>query len=178
MKSGNKKRKRENFDILSFKEKKQFLEFLRLKIKFQHLLDEFTDVDINDLIKKLEDEIYIPVSIFNEKLSCFESICKYLKENLGFSNKKISSLTNKNSKSIWQAYNNSKKKYPDKFEVIESKYFIPISILTEIKSILESVVVYLKDSYDLSYHEIAILLERDDRTIWAVYNRARKKYGK
>jgi len=45
-------------------------------------------------------------------------------------------------------------------------------------SVLEIIVEYLKEKKDLSYHQIAILLNRDDRTIWTVYNRAKKKRGK
>ena len=44
-------------------------------------------------------------------------------------------------------------------------------------SILEAVVVYLKDKKGFTYHEIALLLNRDDRTIWTCYNRALKKRG-
>jgi len=42
-------------------------------------------------------------------------------------------------------------------------------------AVLEALVEYLKDVKKLSYHEIAILLNRNDRTIWTVYNRAKKK---
>ena len=45
-------------------------------------------------------------------------------------------------------------------------------------SILEALVEYLKEKRSLTYHEIAELLERDDRTIWTVYNRAKKKVQK
>lgn len=41
--------------------------------------------------------------------------------------------------------------------------------------VLEVLVEYLKEDCNLSYHEIAILLNRDDRTIWTVYQRALKK---
>lgn len=41
--------------------------------------------------------------------------------------------------------------------------------------VLEVLVEYLKDNCNLSYHEIAVLLNRDDRTIWTVYHRANKK---
>ena len=44
-------------------------------------------------------------------------------------------------------------------------------------SILEVLVEYLKDKKELSYHEIAVLLNRDDRTIWTVYSRVKKKRG-
>lgn len=42
-------------------------------------------------------------------------------------------------------------------------------------AVLEALVEYLKDVKGLSYHEIAILLNRDDRTIWTVYSRVKKK---
>jgi hypothetical protein len=41
-------------------------------------------------------------------------------------------------------------------------------------SVLEAIVSYLKEK-QMTYHEIAILLNRNDRTIWTVYDRARKK---
>ena len=145
----------------------KFQEFL----KFQSLYEKLKS---RDLIKKTQEDILIPVSIFNEKLSTLETICKYLRENLNFSNKKISSVLNKSSKSIWQAYNNSKKKYSFKFEVTQSKYFIPISILNTRKSILGSVILFLKDELMLSYHEIGLLLKRDERTIWTIYQREKR----
>jgi hypothetical protein len=42
-------------------------------------------------------------------------------------------------------------------------------------SVLEAIVEYLKDEKKLSYHEIAVLLNRDDRTIWTCYKRAKSK---
>jgi hypothetical protein len=40
---------------------------------------------------------------------------------------------------------------------------------------LEAVVVYLKDSLGYNYAQIAKLLNRDDRTIWTTYKRAKQK---
>ena len=40
---------------------------------------------------------------------------------------------------------------------------------------LEVVVEYLREHHKLSLHQIATLLNRDDRTIWTVYNRAKRK---
>jgi len=148
--------------LKQLKEEK-FQEFL----KFQSIYEK---IESKDLIK-LQDEILIPTSIFNEELSALETICKYLKENLNFTNKKISFFTNKSSKSIWQAYNNSKKKLSSKFQITPSKYFIPISILRTRKSILGSIILFLKDELNLSYSEVGILLKRDQRTIWTIYNR-------
>ena len=42
---------------------------------------------------------------------------------------------------------------------------------------LESVVVYLKDSLGYNYAQIGRFLNRDQRTIWTTYNRAKKKLG-
>ncbi len=55
---------------------------------------------------------------------------------------------------------------------------IPSSIFRDRSlSVLEVLVRYLKDEKKLSFHEIAVLLNRDDRTIWTVYSRGRKKHG-
>lgn len=40
---------------------------------------------------------------------------------------------------------------------------------------LERMTAHLKESANLSFHEIAVLLNRDDRTIWTSYSRAQKK---
>jgi hypothetical protein len=42
-------------------------------------------------------------------------------------------------------------------------------------SVLEAMVEYLKDELNLSFHEIAKMLNRDDRTVWTCYSRAKKK---
>ncbi|KHO45598.1 MAG: hypothetical protein QS98_C0009G0007 [archaeon GW2011_AR3] len=41
--------------------------------------------------------------------------------------------------------------------------------------ILQAVVKYLKEELNFSYHEIAAILNRDDRAIWSSHNHARKK---
>ncbi|MBN2367780.1 hypothetical protein JXC34_02085 [Candidatus Woesearchaeota archaeon] len=40
---------------------------------------------------------------------------------------------------------------------------------------MESAVSYMKDSCGMTYHEIALALNRDDRTIWTVYKRSLQK---
>lgn len=53
---------------------------------------------------------------------------------------------------------------------------IPSSILRDRRlAPLESITEYLKDMQGMSFHEIAVLLNRDDRTIWTCYSRAKKK---
>src|SRR3989338_4058127 len=53
---------------------------------------------------------------------------------------------------------------------------IPSSILKEEKlGILESIIKHLKEDFNFNYHQIALLLERDERAIWAAYSKASKK---
>ncbi|MFH1173690.1 MAG: helix-turn-helix domain-containing protein [archaeon] len=41
--------------------------------------------------------------------------------------------------------------------------------------VLEAIVEFLKDKRGYTYKEIAILLNRNERTIWTVYQRSRRK---
>ncbi len=153
-------------EIASLEKAKELL--LPIKEKFKLTFD--------DLKSLLEAELSFPVDIINDKLTVLESVVKYLKEEKNLTLHKISTLIKRNERNIWHTYDNAKKKYSQKFVIKKVRFWIPISIFSEKLSALESLVVYLKDEFSLRYHEIAILLKRDDRTIWTVYQRARKKY--
>ncbi len=161
-----KKRKKRDFSI----------DFNSLKTNFNRFKEEHK-LPTKELFNLLKEETYlIPTSIFSKKLSSLETITKYLKEeqNLNFS--KIASLLNRNPRTIWGAYSSAIKKQKQSFKIKRSEFFIPTSILTGRKfSVLESIVVYLKEEFSLSYHKIALLLNKNDRTIWTVYSRAKKK---
>ena len=127
---------------------------------------------------QVREEIKVPISVFNnDYLSSLENIVKYLRENLLLSFKQIGSLTNRNQIALAVTYRNAKKKMESRFVVEEiSPYSIPVSILKDRNiSVLENIAAYLKDNFGLNYHSIAVLLNRDDRTIWTVYQRAKKK---
>jgi hypothetical protein len=65
-----------------------------------------------------------------------------------------------------------------RIEISNKSIAIPSHILRDRSlSVLEIIVEYLKEKKKLTYHEIAVLLNRDDRTIWTCYNRAKKKRG-
>jgi len=161
-------------DILS--ELKKDRDFTKSKEIAGDLKEKY-DVDLVKLFEMVsERDILIPVSIFLPDLSALETVSRYLHENLGLSFKKIGSFMNRSEKTIWQAYNYSIKKYQKKIRVSETRYLIPISAFSDRKySNLESIVVFLKEKYGLKYSEIAILVHRDQRTVWTVYNRAMKK---
>ncbi len=54
------------------------------------------------------------------------------------------------------------------------KILLPLEIFAGDCSPLEAVVVYLKEHRWLPYHKIAVLLQRDDRTIWSTYDHVRR----
>jgi IS30 family transposase len=57
-----------------------------------------------------------------------------------------------------------------------SELFIPSTIFCNRSlSFLEALVEYLKEQLNLSYHEIAVSTNRDERNIWTLYHRAAKK---
>ena len=129
-----------------------------------------------EAIKK--DKISIPDSVFSKKLTAFETLVKYLKENIGLSFSEIAKLTKRDARNMWHTYDIAKKKLKERFIVKEYEFLIPISIFSNRKlSIQENLVFYFKEEFKLSYHKIATLIHRDDRTIWTVYQKARKKYG-
>lgn len=122
-----------------------------------------------------EKEVLIPVSIFTKKLSILEAITKYLKEDLELNYHEIGELINRNEKNLWHTYRNACKKLPSRLEISESRYFIPVSIFQNDLGVMGNVVLYLREEIELSFHNIAVLLERDDRTIWTMWNHAKKK---
>jgi len=156
--------------------------------KLHQLADELkkkykiTNYDLLDLLLKKRVESrpeMIPVSIFdNDKLSSLEAIIKYLKENLYFGSGKIAKILNRNISTISSTYGKAKSKLSSEFAIGDSKYFIPVEEISSRRfSVLESIVKFLKEKYSLSNNQIAKLLNRDSKTIWTVYARAKKKEG-
>jgi len=122
------------------------------------------------------EEINIPLSIFSHNLSPLEALVKYLKENLHLRYHEIATKLNRDDRSIWKTYQQSKTKSESPFEFTKDKIFIPISIFKNRNlSILENLVVYLKNDLNVQVKEISHLLNKNTSTIWTAYNRARKK---
>lgn len=117
----------------------------------------------------------IPLCVFSSKLSSLETIVKYLKENLKLNFKQISLELGRSIKTVWQAYSGSKKKYTNALIADDFSITIPISLFKDRGlSVLEHIVFYLKNK-GMRYSEIARVLERDPRTVWTVYQRAKKR---
>ena len=120
----------------------------------------------------------IPLSIFdNDKLSIFEALAKYMKENLHLRFVMIGSMLKRSDKTIWTTYSKARQKMPLPFSSVASEINVPLSSFSDRTfTIFESLVDHLK-SIGLTNHEIGVRLHRDDRTIWSVYDRAKKKRG-
>ncbi len=122
----------------------------------------------------------VPSYIFVDRdLAPLESVAEYLKEEKGLTYHEIAVLVGRNDRTIWTTYNRAKKKRqaipkadPPSVEIID----IPLSIFKNRDfAPLESLSLHLKDVAQMSFHEIAVLINRDDRTIWTCYNRVQKK---
>ena len=161
------------FKDLSKEDKIELISYFINELKRAH------DVNEQEIFGK--KEIRIPVGVFgNDALSSLEAIVKYMKEDLKIKFSKIAKLLNRSNKTIWATYHNTAKKMPASFAdfgPISREIMIPASAFADRSfSTLESVVGFIKD-LEHSNHETALLLHLDDRTIWTVYDRVKKKRG-
>lgn len=148
--------------------------FSRLDSLPEHLKSDERYKKIKELADELLNEIFIPVSIFSTELSPLEAVSRYLHDNKKMSFSEIGRRLNKERTSIWLAYKNSKKKYPKDLP-IRSKYNISLFELNNKLSVLESVVVSLKDNQDMNFSKISTLLDRAVTTIHTAYKRGKQK---
>lgn len=139
-------------------------------------LKKFHEVTEQEILYK--KEVLIPIGAFsNDALSCLEAIVKYMKEDLKMRFSKIAKLLNRSSKTIWATYSKSSKKMAAPFSDVSRNIMIPASSISNRSySTLESVVGFVKD-LGYSNHEVAEMLHLDDRTIWTIWDRVKKKRG-
>lgn len=158
------------FNDLSKQDKIELISYFIDELKRIHNVSE------QEILGK--KEIHIPVGIFaNDILGSLEAIVKYLKEELKLRFSKIGKLLNRSNKTIWATYHNAVRKMPSSFGAISKEITIPVSALSNRSfSTLESIVSFIKD-LDYSNHEVAQMLHLDDRTIWAVWDKVKKKRG-
>src|SRR3989338_10669185 len=158
------------FRELSKEDKIALISYFVDALKKQHGMDE------QEIFAR--KGIAIPVGIFaNDVLGSLEAVVKYMKEDLKLRFSKIAKLLNRSGKTIWATYSKSTKKMPSSFSDVSHDIMIPASAISNRSySTLESVVGFVKD-LDYSNHEVAEMLHLDDRTIWTVWDRVKKKRG-
>lgn len=94
-----------------------------------------------------------PVSSPQESRELLKSIVRFMKLNQDLSLKELVNI------------------YAD----VSPEETVPVCIFSKRLSPSEALCKYLKEYRDLSFHEIAVLLNRDDRSIWTSYSRANRK---
>ena len=125
----------------------------------------------------------IPPHIFRDRsLSVLEAITEYMKEKLNMTYHEIAVALNRDDRTIWTCYSRAKNKRKGKEAIPrpteEGDVPIPFDVFKDRKlSVLEVMTEYLKERLNMTYHTIASLLNRDDRTIWTVYYRVKQKRG-
>jgi DNA-binding CsgD family transcriptional regulator len=118
------------------------------------------------------EEKYIPLEIFSSNLAPLQAIVKYSKEVLGLKNQEIAKLLGRDTKTIWLTAKAAKAPLPS---IKQSSYRVPITIFKDSTlSALEALVSYLKTS-GKTYAEISRLISRDQRTVWTVEARVKRK---
>ncbi len=164
--------------LFSIIDRKAFLEELIHILKYRHLL---TEDEILELLSVQQGprKISIPLSVITvPELSALESICRYLKDEKGLRYSEIAKLLNRDQRTIWVTCHNSLKKRKEPLTIEGSPYMLDISLFQDRNlSVLEAAVKYLKDTHNLRYVDIAGLINRDERNVWALYHKAGKKIG-
>ncbi len=115
----------------------------------------------------------VPISIFHEeRLAPLEALVKYLREECQLSYEDIAHVLRRNPGPIGVTYRTARRKMPGRLAL--SGMRMELAIFSTGLSILESLATHLHDS-GMSLHEVAQVLSRNDRTIWTVVSRARRK---
>jgi parallel beta-helix repeat protein len=149
--------------------KKKIVDLLINEIKRKNRLN---NREIREIVGIDKD---IPVNIFSGALGELEAIVKYLKENLYMNYKEISVLIGRDERTVWTAYDNAKKKDKKSFWIHEKDIFVPIREFKKNLTIFEALVLYLRKQKELGFNEIARMINRDQRNVWATYKRAEGK---
>jgi hypothetical protein len=117
----------------------------------------------------------IPTSVFSKDLGILETVVKYLHENERLGLRDISHILKRTQNNIAVSYRNSTLKQPKPYQRLISPISIPITIFSSRYTCFESICLYMKDTLCLSFHGIGKLLDRNERTVWTIYKRAKKK---
>ncbi len=159
--------------LLNNLSKKERKDLENVKNILSPILEEYEAIDLETR------DIKIPVTIFLNKLTVLEAVVKYLKEEKNLTLRNIAVLLKRDERNIWHTYDNVKKKYPTRSKSELSEIFIPVYIFENRKlSASEVLVFYLRTELKIRFSEISRLLDRDARTIWTIWSRARKKNAK
>ena len=136
--------------------------------------EQITEQEILSILRDKDSLKAVPLSIFSGWLGPLEALVKYMKDHMHLTLSQIAKLLERDPRTIWLTYRNAKKKNLD--VPISHDHFVPLEIFSNRKfSILENLSTHLHEIQGLAFKEIADILKKDNRTIWTVYSRVRKK---
>ncbi|MBD3163711.1 hypothetical protein GF323_00760 [Candidatus Woesearchaeota archaeon] len=134
-----------------------------------------------EILKMRNKYISIPAAVFNNELGPLENVVYYLHIKYNLSQARIAGILNRDYTTIWVTLENARRKLNDKeyskfIESADDSLLLPAELFRKRKlSVLESTCTHMKESFGYSYHKIASILGRDERTVWTAVNRARNK---
>jgi hypothetical protein len=132
---------------------------------------EYLEESREYITSSVSNELLFPLSIFRTDLSPFRLLVKYLVEKKTLTLRETATLLGKSYTNIWIVYRNTKNV---SFEQSSCNITIPLSKLLNKKlTFMEGLILYLKQDY--SFSQIASMLQRNPRTIWTIYTKAKKK---
>ena len=165
------------YNLLDVVSSKDPLVLTQLILNYLRARYNMSSSDVFELLSKNEhsvQNIFVPVTLFSSNLSPAEALVIYLKDNLGFKFSEIAKLVNRDERSLWGNYNRAKSK--GELHIEKTPYLVPLDIFNDRSlSILEHVVLYLKENYNLNLQTISKLLNKKSTTIWSVFSRVKEK---
>lgn len=128
-------------------------------------------------IAQYSGESFVPVEAFAQGNSPAEAVVAYLKDHCGLHFCEIARLLNRDQRGIWGTYHRAKRKVPENVPLPDSSaYMVPVSrLFNRSCSILEHVVMFLKDDRQVGVSTICRLLNKKPSTVWTAYQRGRRK---
>ncbi len=142
-----------------------------------------------DALNLAEPKTDIPLSVFTTTRGPLESLVIYLHVTIGLDFKSIAELLQRDYQTVWTSFKLGCEKQAIPHSSVISKEVlqnislssvddirVPLALFSTRKlSISESLVTHLHKAHRLSYKDIGLLLNRDQRTIWTMHSRAQKK---
>jgi hypothetical protein len=126
-------------------------------------------------------KIEIPVSVLRRRpLTTFEALVVFLKEEYGLNYHNIAVLLDRNERGIRIIYYRAKDKLKRFFRksvlITRSGIKIPLKVLRKRPmTTYEALVVFLREVLGFNYHNLALILDRNERDVRKVYYRAKAK---
>ncbi len=122
-----------------------------------------------------EGEPTVPVTIFVHELTPLEALVKHLRENEGMRLVRIAELIGRDQRCVGTTYRRAREKAPGPLAAPPSTLSFPVALLRDKRlSPAEHLASHLLEA-GLPYSEVARRTKRDDRTIWTLAARARRK---